>query len=121
MTVTILTPIGKELRKLRIDQDELLSDMSERLEKSSAFISAVERGAKTPPSGFEDRVIKVYQLVGEAAAAMRRAADRSRNVFKVEAKSALARDTAGLMVRRINSLSDDALKSIFEILSKRGE
>jgi len=46
------TEIGKELRKLRIDRDERLLDMSERLEKSSAFISAVERGTKTPPNGF---------------------------------------------------------------------
>jgi hypothetical protein len=92
--------------------------MSERLDKSSAFISAVERGTKTPPAGFEELVIKTYQLAGETAAVMRRAADRSRKAFTVEAQSALARDTAGLMARRMNSLSDDDLKSIFEILSK---
>ena len=74
----MITEIGKELRKLRIDRDERLLDMSERLDKSSAFISAVERGTKTPPIGFEDLVIKVYQLAGDAAAAMHRAADRSR-------------------------------------------
>lgn len=113
------TEIGKELRKLRIDREERLLDMSERLDKSSAFISAVERGTKTPPNGFEDLVIKVYHLAGDAAAAMRRAADRSRKAFTVEAQSALARDTAGLMARRMNSLSDDDLKSIFEILSKK--
>lgn len=113
------TEIGKELRKLRIDRDERLLDMSERLDRSSAFISAVERGTKTPPNGFEELVIKAYQLAGDAAATMRRAADRSRKAFTVEAQSALARDTAGLMARRMNSLSDDDLKSIFEILSKK--
>jgi len=50
---------------------------------------------------------------------MRRAADRSRKAFTVEAQSALARDTAGLMARRMNSLSDEDLESIFKILSKK--
>lgn len=113
------TEIGKELRKLRIDRDERLLDMSERLEKSSAFISAVERGTKTPPTGFEELVIKTYQLVGEAADVLRRAADRSRKAFTLDAQSPLARDTAGLMARRMNSLSEDELKSIFDILNKK--
>ena len=113
------TDIGKELRKLRIDREERLLDMSERLDKSSAFISAVERGTKAPPAGFEELVIKAYALVGEAAAALRRAADRSRKAFTIEAQSPLARDTAGLMARRMTSLSDEDLKSIFEILSKK--
>lgn len=113
------TEIGKELRKLRIDRDERLLDMSERLDKSSAFISAVERGTKTPPTGFEELVIKTYQLVGETADALRRAADRSRKAFTLDAHSPLARDTAGLMARRMNSLSEDELKSIFDILNKK--
>ena len=113
------TEIGKELRKLRIDRDERLLDMSERIKKSSAFISAVERGTKTPPAGFEDLVIKTYQLVGEAADALRRAADRSRKAFILDAQSPLAKDTAGLMARRMNSLSEDELKSIFDILNKK--
>ncbi len=116
-----MTNIGKELRKLRIDEDERLLDMSKRLEKSSAFISAVERGSKSPPSGFEELVISVYNLVGEAADTLRKAADRSRKSFTVEANSPLARDTAGLMARRMDSLSEDELKSIFKILSKKDE
>lgn len=113
------TEIGKELRKLRIDEDERLLDMSQRLNKSSAFISAVERGTKSPPSGFEELVIKAYQLAGNTADALRRAADRSRKAFTIEADTPLARDTAGLMARRMDSLSDDELKSIFQILNKK--
>lgn len=115
------TEIGKELRKLRIDKDERLLDMSRRLHNSSAFISAVERGVKSPPSGFEERVISAYQLVGGAAVALRRAADRSRKAFTIEADSPLARDTAGLMARRMGTLSDDDLKTILQILNKEVE
>ena len=111
--------IRKELRKLRIDEDERLVDMSKRIGKSAAFISAVERGTKTPPVGFEDLIIKTYRLVGEAARKIQQAADRSRKAFIVKANTPLAKDTAGLMARRMNSLSDDELKSIFDVLNKK--
>ena len=94
-------------------------DMAARLEKSSAFISAVERGTKTPPEGFVELVIRAYRLAEDAAASLRRAADRSRKNFTLEADSLLARDTAGLMARRMNSLSEDELNNIFQILSKK--
>ena len=113
------TELGKELRRLRIDEDERLLDMAKRLEKSSAFISAVERGSKNPPSGFEELVISVYNLASDAADAVRRAADRSRCTFTVEAKSILARDTAGLMARRMDTLSEDELQDIYQILNKK--
>lgn len=118
------TDIGKELRKLRVDEDERLYDMSKRLQKSSAFVSAVERGTKSPPAGFEDLVISAYRLAGDAATALRRAADRSRKAFTIEARTPLERDAAGLMARRMGSkmdaLSPDELEKILAILRKGG-
>lgn len=115
------TEIGKELRKLRIEKDERLLDMSQRIDRSSAFISAIERGSKSPPTGFEELVIAAYRLVGDAAETLRRAADRSRKAFTIEASSPLARDTAGLMARRMDSLSEDELSSILNILNQKKE
>lgn len=110
------TEIGKELRRLRINEDERLMDMAEKLEKSSAFLSAVETGKKTPPVGFEELVIRAYRLVGEAAAKMRRAADLSRKAFTLEGDTSLQRDTFGLMARKMHTLSDDELTRILSIL-----
>lgn len=115
------TDIGKELRRLRITEEERLMDMAARLGKSSAFISALERGSKTPPAGFEEAVIKEYRLEGAAAETVRQAANRSRKAFVLEADSPLARDTASLMARRMGSLSVEELKSIFAILTKKDE
>ena len=113
------TELGKELRKLRIDHEEKLLDMAARLEKSAAFVSALEVGKKAPPAGFEELVIKAYGLAAEAAEIVRRAANRSRHTFSIMPKSALGRDTAGLMARKINTLSDDELKRIQSILMKK--
>jgi len=114
-----ITAIGKELRKLRIDRDERLLDMAKRLRKSSAFISAVETGKKSPPSGFEELVIKAYRLAHNSAGSLRIAADRSRKAFTLEASTSLQRDTAGLMARRINGLSDNELQKILKILRQK--
>lgn len=118
------TEIGKELRKIRVDQEERLIDMANRLGKSSSFVSAVETGSKSPPTGFEELVISVYRLAGDAATLMRRAADRSRRAFTIEPDSDLGKEAIGLMARRMNSkmdaLTPDEFKHILEILNKGG-
>lgn len=110
------TDIGKELRKLRIDRDERLLDMADRLGKSASFVSAVEVGKKAPPTGFEEEIIRLYDLNHERAENLRGAADRSRKSFLVEPKSELARDTAGLFARKIDDLNATQLKRMQEIL-----
>ncbi|AAX73668.1 MULTISPECIES: transcriptional regulator [Brucella] len=114
------TELGKELRKLRIDHNERLLDMSKKIGKSSAFISAVETGQKTPPNGFEELVIGAYHLARAAAEKLRIAADKSRSAFTITADTPLSRDTAGLLARKMNSLSDEQLEEIKHIL-RRGK
>jgi len=112
------TEIGKELRKLRIDREERLLDMARYLGKSSSFVSAVEVGKKSPPSGFEELVIKAYNLADQAAEKMRQAADQSRTAFTIKPSSARGRDTAGLLARRMNKLSEKELEEIHHILQR---
>lgn len=114
-----LTDIGKLLRKLRIDKGERLLDMAAYLNVSSSFLSAVEVGHKAPPVGIEEQVIGAYDLDEEAAEELRNAADRSRTSFIMRPESELARDTAGLLARRINTLTSQDLEEIQLILKKR--
>ncbi len=53
---------GKFCRKLRIDNSELLADMANRLEVSSAFLSKVENGNKKPPKEWRNKLISFYDL-----------------------------------------------------------
>jgi transcriptional regulator with XRE-family HTH domain len=114
------TNFGKELRKLRIDQNEKLLNMANRIGKSPAFLSAVERGKKAIPQGLEETVISSYGVASDMARRIRDAADQSRKVFTLEPKSELARDTAGMMARRMNSLSQDQLEEILKIVDPEG-
>lgn len=116
----MLTPVGKVLRKLRIDHDERLADMGERLGKSASFLSAVEVGKKSPPEGFEEEIIAAYELSPEAADGLCTAADRSRHQFVLKPESERALDTIGLLARRMSNLTDDSWDDIHDIL-KRGQ
>ena len=58
----MLTSIGKFLRKLRIDHGEILKDMSEKLEVTVSFLSAVENGKKKMPSTWNKKICDLYQL-----------------------------------------------------------
>lgn len=60
----MLTEFGKILRKLRVDHDERMIDMAKRINRSQGFLSAIERGRKPAPDGFDDVIIKEYGLTG---------------------------------------------------------
>jgi len=121
MEVAMLTALGKELRRLRIEKDEKMLDMARRLQVSTGMMSSVERGKKTPPKGFEEAVIRAYSLASDAAEHMRRAADQSRNAFTLQPTSEIGRDTAGLLARRMDELTDAQLEGIQKILDEGGK
>ena len=45
----MLTKFGKELRKIRIENDEILKDMADKLNVTAAYLSAVENGNRKVP------------------------------------------------------------------------
>jgi HTH-type transcriptional regulator, competence development regulator len=116
----LLSPLGKTLRHLRLEEDERLLDMAERLSVTSSFLSAIEMGRKAPPRDFAERVVVAYKLPNTAAAKLRDASAASQQTFRIEAKTPLARHTAGMLASKFPALKDDQLSKIQEIL-RRGE
>ena len=57
-----LTEFGKFLRKLRIDNGELLKDMAIKLNTTPAFLSMVETGRRSIPKKLEEEIEKSYSL-----------------------------------------------------------
>ena len=60
----MLTDLGKTLRKIRIDNAELLKDMAQKVGMSPAMLSSIENGNRRPPSDFVSRMEKAYALTG---------------------------------------------------------
>lgn len=115
----MLSPVGKALRQLRLEREERLMDMACHLGVTSSFLSAIEMGRKAPPREFAEKVQRAYGLKGGNAEAIRAAAAASQKTFKIEAKSALARDTAGLLADRFSKLTDSELVAIKDLLKKK--
>ena len=69
------TPFGRFLRKLRIDNDELLGNMADKLGISSAYLSAVENGKKNVTGGLVESVVREYGLGSHQAQKLRLDAD----------------------------------------------
>ena len=57
-----VTNLGKKLRKIRIDNDEISSDMARKLEISVSYLSAIENGKRNVPKDFSEKLFKIYQL-----------------------------------------------------------
>ena len=45
----MLTKFGKKLRALRLENDQRLKDMADKLEVTAAYLSAVENGKRSVP------------------------------------------------------------------------
>lgn len=57
-----LTEFGKFLRKLRIDNGELLKDMAIKLNVTPSFLSMVETGRRNIPKKWGEEIEKIYSL-----------------------------------------------------------
>jgi transcriptional regulator with XRE-family HTH domain len=57
-----LSRFGVFCRKLRLENRELLYDMAEKLDVSSAFLSKVENGKSKPPADWRNKLISLYNL-----------------------------------------------------------
>jgi len=78
-----LTPFGKALRKLRIDQGETQMDVARALGVSVAFLSAVETGRKAAPTDMIEALINHFGLDEESANDLRHQAWVSRKEVKI--------------------------------------
>ena len=109
---------GELLRKIRRERDDRLLDLAERVGKSVAFVSAVERGAKVPGADFDRVVADAYSLNGLQRDELRRALSKSRDTFVIEPRSELGRDTASLLARSFDTLEPDQVRRIRKILEE---
>lgn len=57
-----ITAYGRELRKLRVDNDELLGQMAANLGLSPAMLSSIENGTRSIKEGLTEKVCQVYNL-----------------------------------------------------------
>lgn len=119
----VLTEFGKALRKIRIDRQELLKDMSDALGVSTAYLSAVETGKRRIPIEWVERISGIYSLSSAAKSDLQAAADNSALDVKIslDGASPVKRDAVLTFARALDGLSDEELTKIMSTMKKRGK
>ena len=119
----MLTEFGKALRKIRIDRQQLLRDMADKLGVSSAYLSAVETGKSRIPQDWVSKIASIYSLSCEEQADLQSAADNS--VFDVTISlvnaSEQKRNAVLSFARALDGLNDEDLKRIMASMKGKEE
>ncbi len=116
----MLTEFGKTLRKLRIDNCQLLKDMADILGISPASLSAIENGKRNPQRAMVQDIISYYRLTPQEQDNLWNAFDISREEASVHLTGLTnAQAELGLtFARRFNDLSQDQINEIMAVLKK---
>lgn len=114
------TPLGKFLKKLRIDHDERLYDMAKNVKVSSAFLSGVENGHKKASPSLVNNIIKKYNLNLEQQKELNYALSISEEKLDISNFSPEKQKATLMFARRFDDLTEEQIKQIQNIL-KEGE
>ena len=116
----MLTSLGKFLKKLRVDRNEVLKDMAGNLGVTASFLSAVENGKKRMPSEWNGRLCAIYGLDADLRKQLTAAIAETESSIDLDfAETGQAnRELAVFFARRFATLDSDQVKAIQKILRK---
>lgn len=116
----MLTKFGKELRKIRIENDQILKNMADKLNVTAAYLSAVENGNRKVPDSWINVIAKEYNLSDEKVRNLQRLAYEDRNDINVSFDNTNNQETnlALSFARKFKNLDDNQIEEIQKILDK---
>ncbi len=115
----MITELGKFLRKLRIDNSEILFDMSEKLGVTVSFLSAVENGKKRMPSSWNKRICQLYNLDLKQSQEFSEAIAKSEDSIDIKLSEVPQqnRELAVSFARKFSDFDERQIEKIKELLS----
>ena len=119
----MITEFGKALRKLRIDNCEILKNMADKLEMTSSYLSAIECGKRNIPDNLIDKIAKLYHLNEKDVSKLNEAKDNSiKNIeINFDGISNNHRNLALQFARKFDKIDDETTELIIKFLQKNEE
>lgn len=116
-----MTTISRLLRLIRLQHGEVLLDMAQKLNVSSAFLSAVENGRKPAPNNWLGKLTELYSLTDQQQRELQDAFNETVKQVRISLDSAHAerRDLALSFARRFDELDHDEIAAVMQILNKK--
>ena len=117
-TKKMLTSVGKFLRKVRIDNNEILLNMANKLGVSSSFLSAVENGKKKIPADWSIRICELYGLDEIQCENLDQAIAETEQSYEIDLSgvSQSNREVAVSFARKFASMDESQIEQIKKIL-----
>ena len=118
----MLTEFGKELRKLRLDHDEYLKNMADKLKVSVAYLSAVETGKRKIPDDFISKIITAYNLTDKDANLLNNLKEISASEVRVPLTDKTMKQKEAILsfAKAINEIDNEELDKIMRIMNGKG-
>ena len=116
----MLTEFGKELRRIRLDSGELLKEMSDKLNVTSSYLSAIEHGKREIPLDLVDKISKIYKFDDCQYRKLCKAADESALSIKLDLKGQTSEVStlANAFARKFKDLDQSEISEIMKIINK---
>ena len=114
----MLTSLGKFLRKIRIDNDEYLKDMADKLDVTVSFLSAVENGKKKMPSSWNRKICSLYSLNDEQTMDFTKAIAESEDKIDLDLKDLDLKNQclAISFARKFSDFNDRKMEELLRIM-----
>lgn len=119
----LLTPFGKEVRKLRIDNNMTLSTMASLLNVNPSFLTSVETGRKNIPATWVEKIVNIFSLSNNKTMELNELAYMSKRSFKIDVDNDFydeKREIAAIFARKFNDLDAEQYAKIKIILDDVG-
>jgi transcriptional regulator with XRE-family HTH domain len=118
----MLSPLGKEIRKMRLDHEDTprLKDMAEALGVSSAYLSAIETGRKSASPALVDKICDLFKADDAKRQELRRLAMNSTKYVQLQltGQSSKSRELATAFARRFPSLDEDTVETLLQVIQQ---
>ena len=119
----MITKLGDFLRRLRLQNQEILKDMAKTLDVSSAFLSAVENGKKSMPDSWYPILQEKYSLDDNDMDFLKQVAMESQKTVSLNLQNASTsnKQLAVSFARQFDGMDEFTSQQILKILNKRKE
>ncbi len=114
----MLTPFGKAIRVFRMDRDEKLIDMARKLGISESYLSMIENGHKPITDELMQRIKESYVMDRDEWYKLLYAQAKTEMKMELVIENPKTIDMALLFVLKVNTLSKERRKEIFEMLKE---
>lgn len=117
----MINEFGKLLRKIRIDNGEILKDMADKLEMTSSYLSAIECGKRNIPNNLIPKLQELYNLDENMVLELQEAKEKSINKIEISAISLMSnskRDLALEFARKFDNIDDEFAKKLMDFMKR---